>query len=357
MICNKVIVWGLRNTWHTHQYIHDAFYKAYVHMGYETYWVNSVNELPTIDLSQSFIIYSGTDCPGETPPIRKDCFYFFHNSELYNTVVQKYGTSHVCKFQVPKKEYTTLKTALPFENCKEHYVDIDNNTFIFPWGTNLLPYEIDQNIKTFPSQRVLKTARHVGSLGAGWAKPYQIYAQYLKTHYNIPMESQGGYPRIIPEDKMVDFLKEALIAPALQFDWQVENEYIPCRIFKNISYGKMGITNNNTVNKLFDNKLIYDSDLESLVHKTISFYNQPKDYQDHVIKELMGFVKNNHTYVSRIQSIHTYLSKYKNVTIALSPNAEDTNLSNHYAHTPGQTIGSDNTPANPNGRQNTPQNN
>ena len=33
-------------------------------------------------------------------------------------------------------------------------------------------------------------------------------------------------------------IQESIIAPALQTDWQVEHEYIPCRIFKNISYGK-----------------------------------------------------------------------------------------------------------------------
>jgi hypothetical protein len=317
MNCNKVIIWGLRNTWHTHQYIHEALYKAYVHMGYQTYWVNTLNELNGTDLSQSLIIYSGTDCPGDTPPIREDCFYFFHNSDIYDTIVSKYGSDHAAKFQVPKTEYTKMPTASGFSNFKQHYIDLVHDTIILPWGTNLIPHEIDENIESLDKQSTKPIARHVGSLGAGWAKPYQIYAERLAKKYNVPMESKGGYPRVIPEEQMVPFLKEALIAPALQFDWQVEHEYIPCRIFKNISYGKMGITNNKVVHDLFDQKLIYDSDLHTLVDKTIDFYRKPVSEKNAIVRELMIEVRDNHTYVSRIQAIHMFLKEHKNVNITL----------------------------------------
>jgi len=159
MNCNKVIVWGLRNTWHTHQYIHEALYKAYVHMGYQTYWVNTLNELAGTDVSQSLIIYSGTDCPGDTPPIREDCFYFFHNSDIYDTIVSKYGSDHAAKFQVPKTEYTKMPTASGFSNFKQHYIDLVHNTIILPWGTNLLPHEIDENIASFDKLSIKPIAR------------------------------------------------------------------------------------------------------------------------------------------------------------------------------------------------------
>ena len=34
----KIVIWGYPLYSHTHSYIHAAFYKAFTHLGYETYW-------------------------------------------------------------------------------------------------------------------------------------------------------------------------------------------------------------------------------------------------------------------------------------------------------------------------------
>ena len=101
----------------------------------------------------------------------------------------------------------------------------------------------------------------------------------------------------------MNLIKNSLFAPALQFEWQVNKEYIPCRIFKNISYGKMGITNNSAVNDIFDNQLIFDKDLKTLANKCVVFNNLPKNIKIKQIIKLMNIVKDKHTYVSRINSI------------------------------------------------------
>jgi len=41
-------------------------------------------------------------------------------------------------------------------------------------------------------------------------------------------------------EENMKLIQESIIAPALQDSHQINHEYIPCRIFKNISYGKMG---------------------------------------------------------------------------------------------------------------------
>lgn len=109
-------------------------------------------------------------------------------------------------------------------------------------------------------------------------------------------------------------IQESIIAPALQSEWQIENGYIPCRIFKNISYGKMGITNNDTVNLLFNNKLIHSLDIAFLVQQGLKFTNL-SNYKNTVI-ELMEFVKNKHTYINRINFILNFLTEYHNVSVS-----------------------------------------
>ena len=106
----------------------------------------------------------------------------------------------------------------------------------------------------------------------------------------------------------MELIQESILAPAFQEKWQVDNGYIPCRIFKNISYGKMGITNNSFVNELFNNKLIYGEN----IHETLdlALVNNNKDK----LISLMEEVRDRHTYVNRINLILHFLEK-KSISI------------------------------------------
>lgn len=104
-----------------------------------------------------------------------------------------------------------------------------------------------------------------------------------------------------------ELTRTSFTSPALQDNIQVKKRYIPCRIFKNISYGKMGITNNPAVNELFDNRLIYDSNLNNLFQKMIEFEMNPDNEKR---KELMEYVRDNHTYLNRINTIKCFIKDY-----------------------------------------------
>ena len=112
----------------------------------------------------------------------------------------------------------------------------------------------------------------------------------------------------------MELIQESIIAPALQSEWQIENKYIPCRIFKNISYGKMGITNSKAVNELFDNKLIYSTNIEELVKQGLEFEKNKERFDK--IKELMIEVRDNHTYINRINFILDFIKEFKNIHVS-----------------------------------------
>ena len=128
--------------------------------------------------------------------------------------------------------------------------------------------------------------------------------------YGIEYKNYGGtFNKDSDKNKSfqenMQLIQESIIAPALQSGWQIANEYIPCRIFKNISYGKMGITNNKAVNKLFNNKLIYSENIEELIEQGLEF--EKRNDKFYKIKELMIEIRDNHTYINRIQYIFNYL--------------------------------------------------
>jgi hypothetical protein len=74
--------------------------------------------------------------------------------------------------------------------------------------------------------------------------------------------------------------------------------YIPCRIFKNISFGQLGITNSKSVYELFDGNLIYNDNEYELYFDALPHL---KNYD--LIKTQMSYVKDNHTYIDRVKSI------------------------------------------------------
>jgi hypothetical protein len=110
-----------------------------------------------------------------------------------------------------------------------------------------------------------------------------------------------------------ELIKKSIISPALQDIEQIRNKYIPCRIFKNISYGKMGITNNPFVQELFDNKLLYDANLLNLLNKGIQFEKQ--ENKNEILTELMEIVRDNHTYLNRVNTIGLFIKNYTSFSL------------------------------------------
>ena len=70
-----------------------------------------------------------------------------------------------------------------------------------------------------------------------------------KTHMQVPRLLKicinQGLGKSLNDKKII---ANSEIAPAIVGSWQKEHEYVPCRIFKNISYGKLGMTNSEIVN-------------------------------------------------------------------------------------------------------------
>ena len=81
----------------------------------------------------------------------------------------------------------------------------------------------------------------------------------------------------------------------------VTNKFIPCRSYKNASYGQLIITNSQGVYDYFEQDAAYSSDVVELFHIACEMQNDPKT-KDIILRQ-MNNVKQNHTYVSRISDI------------------------------------------------------
>jgi hypothetical protein len=298
---SKVIIWGHLLHTHTHSYIHHAFYRAFQHMGYEVHWVSTTDELADIDLQGALFITEGQ--VDANMPRRLDCYYILHNWNPEN-YWELFHNNRCIILQV----YTHDCIPSMHEKVGDYmYCNTQEKMICLPWATDLLPDEIDMMKQSVKEQKE-PTIYWIGTIGGGIFGNNNEIRQFRQAC----QENNINFQHIInlSMEKNVTLIQNSYMAPALQGWWQCEKGYIPCRIFKNISYGQWGITNNKTVYDLFQGKIIYNSDTYQL------FYDAQKYIKNAPISklyELMDFVRDNHTYINRIETLLTFMKKALNI--------------------------------------------
>tara|TARA_B110000208_G_scaffold873_1_gene1083 strand:- start:1405 stop:2313 length:909 start_codon:yes stop_codon:yes gene_type:complete len=298
-------------------------------MGYKTYWFstngeNNYNNEKLDNFDNVLFIVHGREA--KNLPINNSSIYLCHNIDFTGDS-KKIPNNHIKKdIYIKDNIGIDIKNIIYFQvyisdcitrdiedkNLKYHYINKSLKTLYFPWATDLLPFEIDKNINNINNFKSKNISNFIGCE----TKPWKIYKSKLNK-FNIKYYNYGG--NFKSNNKSIQdnikLIQESIITPSLQNDWQVNHEYIPCRIFKNISYGKMGITNNKAVNKLFDNKLIYSNNIEELIIKGLEFEKNKNKNKNNLLKELMIEVRDKHTYINRIDFIFDFL-KNKNIYIS-----------------------------------------
>lgn len=290
---NKVIIWGHKPLHsHTHSYIHAAFYRTFQSLGYETHWLDKNDDTRDIDFSNALFITEGQ--VDRYIPIRLDCFYIIHNCDgfKYQRAINKNRciTLQVYTHDVLPRKVVKLDDGI--------YYSVEDKTIYMPWATDLLPHEIDAIKKQIPVRTKRNTFCWIGTYCDGEFGNAEQIASFRRACLDNGVEFQ--HTRNCSIEENIKLIQESYMAPALQGPWQCRQGYIPCRIFKNISYGQFGITNSKTVYDLFKGKIIYNSDPYQL------FYDAKKKLDTLDINELydlMDFVKNNHTYLNRIETL------------------------------------------------------
>ena len=291
---SKVIIWGHPLHSHTHSYIHGAFYRAFQHLGYEVYWVNEYDEIKDLDLHKALFITEGQVSSGI--PLRTDCYYILHN----------------CPLLFPECQHIMLQVythdCLPYaiEKLDDFvYCNVGGKIIFMPWATDLLPDEIERMKKERLSYDKQPMVHWVGTIGGNRFGNESELAGFIQacTENDITFKQTIN----ISMEDTVELIKSSYMAPAIQGAWQCENGYIPCRIFKNISYGQWGITNNKTVYDLFKGKVIYNSDTYQLFYDAQEYMQSEEAEQK--LYELMDEVKTKHTYINRIDALLTFMKK------------------------------------------------
>lgn len=288
----KIFIWGHKLHEHTHSYIHSSYYKAFKYLGNEVYWIDKRDNLDQYDFSNS--VFFTENFVKDGIPLREDCKYITHHIDT------KYFTDS----GVPYENVLKLGNYLPkmeiYQKVEDLcYWDEKTRTLYQTWGTDLLPHEIDENnpISFNPSNKSLNYVGMLYEQGPWWAQRFaDILFERHKVEFNVYTQNASDL-----ENKQL--IQSSFLCPDFRSDWHLECGYIPCRIFKNISYGRIVGTNSSFIKKFFGDYIVFGGTPDTLYNNLLyADMNRTID-----IKEAMIFVKKNHTFINRINNILKFL--------------------------------------------------
>jgi hypothetical protein len=267
------------------------------------YWFDDKDDVSRFDFSNSlFITETQVD---EKIPLREDCFYILHNCTK-----AKYRPFLLLKKAMHLRVYTddvlSVRTAVKIAPCI--YYDLPNRTLYMPWATDLLPHEIDAVKKQIPLVQKKHEIWWIGTIGDqlyGNINQLQPFMQAAQKDGVLFLHNDPWAHGISAEENRKR-IQSSFMAPAIVGKWQMEHGYIPCRIFKNISYGSPGITNSYRVYELFQRKIVYNPDTYQLFYDAKNFMATMTMQQ---LYDQMDFVRDHHTYINRIHTIFDFIKK------------------------------------------------
>ncbi len=284
----NVIIWGHPLYSHTQSYIHNAFFRAFKELGFNTYWFDNTEENAKKANDIGAAIYSTEGQVDSFIPLRSDCAYVTHNCEP-----AKYIGMRRLGIQVATMSNSilpSLKVMSPLT-----YYDEQGHLLYFVWATDLLPREFDfDSVLAAPKEDV---AYWIGTIAI--SGPFENISEI--NPFKDDCDSKGiKFEQVtkvsIKENK--ELINKSYIAPTIVGKWQKEVGFMPCRIFKNMSYGELGVTNSYDVKKEFGDLVVYESDTSKMI-ETVG----DERFNEERIKEGMRYVQQNHTYINRVKNI------------------------------------------------------
>jgi hypothetical protein len=318
----RVIIWG--HFTGTHSYIHGAYYKAFKYMNYDTYWIDNISELGNIDLSGTLFLTEGHAQNGM--PVRKDCYYILHHVDNFKFLEVGAKIINLCNYlhntlkegqnwNYPDKNENGILTSYPVEKINEHvYYDRHNLALYQPWATDLLPNEIPESPIDFNED--IKEINYIGSI---WDENREQITPMIKECYdkeiivNIygwlsqPFEYSNVRHKTVcgvtTEENAKELIKSSLFYPEVRGNHHINLGYIPCRLFKNISYGCIPCTNSYAAYEFFEKLIPYSNNTQDFIEISINYLKNRNIDND---KYLMNKVKTQHTYVNRAEEILNY---------------------------------------------------
>lgn len=337
--CRRVLLHGYRTPSHTHHWVMWAIERAWAHVlrdrpEVELRWADNRNPPPESWLEGAVVWGNlNVDRVDYTLPLVPGALYVMHDHHPGRTPAADYA-EHVASGRALLYEVFRGHDdpeARMVDEVPVHTWSPGRGVARITWGTDLLPAEIADNrarVLAGPPRRPPGDVVFVGSAWRNNADDLVALAEAAVerglrfAHHGRIMQGVRWpeHPMVVSSDGSVShednvrLVREALIAPAFQGRAQLANSddrgnYVPCRIYKNISYGAPPVTNNPTVEGLLGEGVALGRTPGEMLDAALAALEA--DPQQRTLEALMAEVARRHTYLSRIELLMRLLVEHR----------------------------------------------
>lgn len=337
----NIIVWGYPLHSHTQSYIHGSFFKAFKVLHNSVHWFHDKDypSAETFDYSNS--LFLGEGWGSENIPVLNTCTYFVNFAKdpfKYLNVGARIIDIRFNVYEINDFNYNyklPVDTAIKisedtlYEAVKDDSAvayarsrPVDNRPYeavYLYWATDLLPSEFNFELA---SHKRTNNIYYIASTG-GEEHPINKFKVSASQNGKNFIESNPWNNPISYDDTM-KLMIDSYCAPDFRSPGSkdafkkhgkfngtnhLDIGYIPCRIFKAISYGQTGITNSPRVKEILGEYVEYCEDPTQV----ISIATKRMNDVDWRI-ECMKHVQSRHTYIHRIRDLARVLLNNPNNT-------------------------------------------
>ena len=318
---DRVVIYGYVQG-HTHSFIHASWVKAFKHAGYDAHWYSDQSPPPAGFSFRNALVITEGFADGKLP-LEPTSVYLVHvlpeagrakyhaaGARLvdlrYNNYFQR---DHVYDYDLRAIRREGRLTDLSDASCYEAKPLADGTVAFYTfWATDLLPDEFDEAAVDAPTEDV---SIFVGTVSASNVDNFRRLTDGCR-QLGVRVQHIDPWAHPVDFEENRKLVRKSVIAPDIRGSGDPakvakndfgtshkENGYVACRLFKNISYGKLGGTNSKRMADLFPPGLVIYNDDEAELAKQCHARRMDKDL---VLKQ-MRFVKEKHTYLNRIDDV------------------------------------------------------
>jgi hypothetical protein len=229
----RVVLWGFTESLDSFRHIYRHYFRTLARLDKECSWVPDSDESRDLIRAGDLVFAVDVESKHLGAPV-EGADYLLHNVGADHPVWDGLAEERFVRLQV----YTSDAEQYGVEWVPARRYDRAARTLFQPWGTDLLADEFYPPVFAFES-------REVYFVGSVWDDGGMGNANEIGELRRV-VERRGLTLRHlyhVSDEENVIAVRASRFAPAISGRWQCEKNYLPCRVFKNVSYGALGVTN------------------------------------------------------------------------------------------------------------------
>lgn len=239
----RFVLWGLTEGRDSFRHIHRHYKYALDRLEKPVVWLPDADESRE-ELEKGDLVFAVDIASARLGSAVPKVDYVLHNFGPAYPVWDGLEEERFLRLQV----YTNACERYGVEWAPARRYNRSERILFQPWGTDLLEEDFLPPVFE-PDSREVPFA---GSVWDGDGQGNMAAVDELKRIVDAHRLVFRHYQHISDHEN-VRAMRFARLAPAITGAWQVEQDYLPCRVFKNVSYGTLALTNVPKFRELFAN--------------------------------------------------------------------------------------------------------